>query len=259
VTATGIEARTITEVRAPGALPLWHHPEWAERFPWLVQGTTGRGDPGDPFDLGLAGRQPVGPVLDRWRRLLEGTGMRTAVHARQVHAADVWVHVEAGAPGILVMDGYDGHVTGRGGLLMAVSVADCVPVSVVAPRQRAVALLHAGWRGAAAAIVERGVREVRDGWAASAEELWLHCGPSICGVCYEVGPEVHAGIHPDRPVPELNTPIDLRAAIAERASLLGIPSAQISISTHCTRCGVPEFFSHRAGSSSRQMGVLGIR
>jgi polyphenol oxidase len=259
VTATGVEARTVTEVRAPGDVPLWQHPEWAEHFPWLMQGTTGQGDPADPFDLGLSGREPVGPVLDRWRRLLAATSMRSVVHARQVHAAELWVHVETGPPGILVMDGYDGHVTGRGGLLMAVSVADCVPVSVIAPRQRAAALLHAGWRGTAAGIVERGVRALAEGWVASPEELWLHCGPSICGVCYEVGPEVHAGVYPDRAPPEFNTPIDLRAAIAERALTLGIPSAQISISTHCTRCGVPEFFSHRAGSPGRQMGVLGIR
>jgi polyphenol oxidase len=251
-------ARPVSEVRRAGDVPLWVHPEWSERFPWLVQGTTGVGDPSDPFDLGLAGRQPVGAALDRWRKLGVELGMPTLVHSRQVHAAEIWSHEGVGAPGIVVMDGYDGHVTSSPGLLMAVGIADCVPVSVVGEHGRWTALLHAGWRGTAAGIIERGVALLRNGGCA-ADSLWLHCGPAICGTCYEVGPEVHAGVNPHLPVPQENTPIDLRAAIAQRAVSLGIPAAQVSVSEHCTRCGIPEFFSHRAGSPGRQMGILGIR
>jgi hypothetical protein len=260
MTVAGREAvRVVAEVRAPGEVPLWVHPEWAERFPRIVQGTTGRGDGGEPFDLGLAGRQPVGAALDRWRALLRATGMETVAHARQVHGAELWVHRERGAPGLMVMDGFDGHVTDREGLLLAVGVADCVPVSIVEPESRAVAMLHAGWRGTAAGIVERGIHRLAESWQSAPERLWLHCGPAICGECYEVGPEVHAGVRPDREPPAGNTCINLRAAIAERARAAGLPTAQVTVSPHCTRCGAPDFFSHRAGSAGRQMGVLGVR
>jgi polyphenol oxidase len=257
--ATTDTARIVEEVRAPGGVPLWVHPEWAERFPWLAQGTTGRGEGDTPFDLGLSGAQPVGEVLGRWRALLKAAGMQTVAHARQVHEADLWIHREVGAPGVLVMEGFDGHVTDRPGLLLSVSVADCVPVSVVAPDARAVALVHAGWRGTAAGIVERAIHRLAESWMAPPESLWVHCGPAICGQCYEVGPEVHAAVNPGREVPATNTPIDVRAAIAERAAGLGVRLEQITVSAHCTRCGVPDFFSHRAGSPGRQMGVLGIR
>ena len=251
--------RLVAEVLAPGDVPLWVHPEWAERFPFLVQGTTGRGAGSEPFDLGLSGAQPVGAVLGRWRALAAATGMETVVHARQVHAADVWVHRERGAPGVLVMDGFDGHVSDRQGLLLSVSVADCVPVFVVDPEARAVALLHSGWRGTAGGIVERGIHRLVESWKGDAGRLWLHCGPAICGECYEVGPEVHAGVHPDREPPAGNTPIDLRAAIAGRAAAAGILAEQVTVSSHCTLCGDPDFFSHRGGSAGRQMGVLGVR
>ncbi|HEX6038211.1 hypothetical protein, partial [Longimicrobium sp.] len=59
--------RVVAEQRMDGDVPLWVQPEWAERFPWLVQGTTGRGGGDEAFDLGLAGAQPVGRVMDRWR------------------------------------------------------------------------------------------------------------------------------------------------------------------------------------------------
>jgi hypothetical protein len=64
------EVRRVAERLAPGDLPLWVHPDWEARFPWLVQGTTGQGSGDEPFDLGLSGAQPVGAVLDRWRRIV---------------------------------------------------------------------------------------------------------------------------------------------------------------------------------------------
>lgn len=249
---------TVREVRAAGEVPLWTHPAWAARFPWLAQGTTGAGEGADPFDLGLAGAQPVGRALDRWRSVLAAVGMQTAVHARQVHGADLWIHREGGAPGILVMDGVDGHVTDRPGVLLAVGVADCVPVSVVDPVARAVALVHAGWRGTAAGIVERAVHRLAESWQGSADRLWVHCGPAICGACYEVGPEVHEAVNPHLGASAGRAPIDVRASIVRRAIGEGVPAAQVTVSAHCTRCG-DAFFSHRGESKARQMGVLGIR
>jgi YfiH family protein len=257
--STTLEVRTVAERLAPGEVPLWVQPEWEARFPWLAQGTTGRGSGDEPFDLGLSGAQPVGRALDRWRALIRATEMHAAVHARQVHQADIWIHRDAGSPGILVMDGFDGHVTDRACVLLSVGVADCVPVSIVDPETRVVALVHAGWRGTAAGIVERAINRIVESWQSAPERLWLHCGPAICGPCYEVGPEVHAAVNPHLPVPAENTTIDVRASIAERAQGIGLPAEQVSVSAHCTRCGEPDFFSHRGGSKARQMGVLGIR
>ncbi len=248
--------------------PLRTHPEWADRFPWLVQGTTARGDAGDPFDLGLSGTQPVGRALDRWRALAAAAGMPSVVHARQVHGADLAVHRCASAPGLLVMDGVDGHLTRAPGVLVTVSVADCVPVSVLDPDHRAVALVHAGWRGVAGAIVERAIARLAHEFGSAAESLWVHCGPAICGVCYEVGPEVHRAVTPERDAPSEPHPIDLRAVIVGRAAACGVMGERCTISMHCTRCagdGVVgdtadrAFFSHRAGDSARQMAVLGVR
>jgi copper oxidase (laccase) domain-containing protein len=129
----------------------------------------------------------------------------------------------------------------------------------VDPDHQAVALLHAGWRGAAAGIVERGINRLADSWGAAPERLRLHCGPAICEACYEVGPEVHAAVHPDREPPPGPAPIDLRQAIARRAVGLGLRAEHVTVSAHCTRCGAPDFFSHRGGSPERQMGVLGVR
>src|SRR5690606_4026579 len=105
-------------------------------------------------------------------------------------------------------------------------------------------------------VLEAGV-EALVGAGSHAAALRMHCGPAICGECYEVGPEVHAAL--ELPVPGGPEPVDLRAVLADRAVRLGIDPAHITISEHCTRCGSSPFFSHRAGQAGRQFAGLALR
>jgi polyphenol oxidase len=246
--------RIVHEVLDASAVPLWRQEEWQARFPWLEQGTTGAA----AGDLGLFGQQPVGRVLDRWRTLASATGMRTILHARQVHGVEVGVWTEALPPGLVLAEGIDAHATPNADVLLAVSIADCVPIFLVAEAPRVVGVVHAGWRGTAEGILERAVG-VLELMGAAAPDLWLHCGPAICGRCYEVGPEVHLGVNPEQPVPAEPTPIDLAQALCRRARRLGITPERMTVSGHCTLCGAGGFFSHRGGSSGRQVAVLGYR
>lgn len=237
-------------------MPILQHPEWAGRFPWLVQGTTARGEAED-FDLRLSGTAPIGASLARWRLLRESLGYSRVVCAGQVHGTRVLRHQHEGPAGLIIAEAADGHATTLPDLLLAASVADCIPVSIIDPEQRAIALLHAGWRGVAAGIIAEGMASLRELAGSSTADLHLHLGPAICGGCYEVGPEVYAalGLEP----PAGNTPIDLRAIAARQALELGVAESKMTISAHCTRCQDSPFFSHRAGSLLRQVGVLGIR
>lgn len=246
----------VREKPAGGEAPLLLHPRWTGELPWLVQGVSSRGDDDDPFDLGLFGTGPVGRALERWGALRRATGFPRAVHARQVHGARLLAHGE-GPPGLLVSEGYDGHWTDAPGVLLTVSVADCVPIFLVDPERRAVAALHAGWRGVAAGMLEAGVRALAAGVGSRPGDLWAHFGPAICGACYEVGPEVHEALGLD--VPAAPTPVDLRAELARRARKLAIPVEGTTLSEHCTRCTASGLFSHRGGDAARQMGFIGIR
>lgn len=140
---------------------------------------------------------------------------------------------------------------------MAVTVADCVPVFLVDPHRRRVALLHAGWRGIAAGILEEGIDLLTERGESRAEDLLIHFGPAICGTCYEVGPEVHLAL--DQPDPGCPTPLDLRAVLTARALDRGVMQAHITRSAFCSRCGGSPFFSHRGGAAQRQVGFMGIR
>jgi len=255
--------RSLCETLDP-RVPALVHPEWAEALPWLVQGTTTRGaepafDQHQPFDLGLFSDGSSGDaVRANWSRLLAATGMRTALHARQVHGAEVRRHGDSGpksAVGLRIVGDCDGHATSEPGVLLAVSAADCVPIFVVDPEERSVAVLHAGWRGAAAGMLERGLDAVAGDAAPS--RLLLHLGPAICGRCYEVGPEVFQALGLPRPEgPKL---LDLRDVLARRALARGVSPTNLTVSEHCTRCTGSGLFSHRGGDRGRQVGYLGIR
>ena len=244
--------RVVTEVPSPD-LPALVHPEWSDEFPWLVQGTTVRGS-GAPFDLGLfSDASTPRSVLEHWGDLRRLTGIPRAVHARQVHGSAVRFH-QGGPPGLHLADACDGHAVASVGVLLAVTTADCVPISVVAPGRGAIALLHAGWRGAAAGILERGLGVLRERLGSG--EVRVHLGPAICGRCYEVGPEVFDAL--GLPVPQEPRPLDLAGWLAVRAVDAGVPAEHVTRSSHCTLCGDVGLFSHRGGNTERQVGYLGM-
>jgi polyphenol oxidase len=256
----GSAGTRVTEEARSGPLPCFHRAEWSEAYPWLIHGITQRGRgraggaTGDVLDFRLRGPAPAGEVLERWDRLREATGMDSVVHSRQVHGAAVRVH-EPGGSGLLLTPPCDGHLTAAPGVLLTVSVADCVPVFLVAPGPRAAGLLHAGWRGTAAGIVEEGVRAFRDRFGVGPGELHVHLGPAISREEYEVGPEVHRGL--GLPDPGGPAALDLRAEVAGRAARAGVSRERIGISTHCTRREAL-LFSHRGGDEGRQVAFLGM-
>lgn len=243
---------TVPERVAGGPVPHLVHAGWDEAYAWLVQGTTLRPHDGAGLWHARLVSDGAGDATG-WQPLLELTGCVRAVRGRQVHGAQVACHDE-GDPGSSVLDGTDGHASATPGVLLAVSVADCVPVFLVDPDRRTVALLHAGWRGIAAGILEAGLTAL-DGLGARRAALRLHMGPAICGDCYAVGSEVPAALglagSPGR--------VDLRAVLARRAAHSGVPAGRITVSSLCTRCDSDTLFSHRAGDSGRQVAFLGIR
>lgn len=201
--------------------------------------------------FGVGSEEPVRDVMARWDRLrreLASHGPRLAT-AHQVHGNRVIEH-GVGWEGWLRCNDADGHLSLNRGTGMAVSIADCVPVFIWHP-SGALALLHSGWRGTEARILEQALDafSVR---GMPSSELSVHLGPAICGSCYEVSAEVHVrltGRTVDRP-----TPVDLRAVIADHARLRAV--RRISVSPSCTRCHNDRFFSHRAGDGGRQLGVM---
>ena len=247
-----------SEVSVGGPVPRWAIPGWLERF-GVVAGVTGRGTgaPEPGFDLGLWTAQPVGEVSTRWRALLRSEpGFSGAVLSHQVHGVTVAWH-PAPTRGWTIMGGADGHSTAAPGLLLLVTVADCVPVYLLEPRRRICALIHAGWRGVAGGILSVAIRQLEAVAAISPGDLIMHCGVAISGPCYEVDHEVATAC--GKPALEgVKVNLDLRDRLAEQADVLGV--GVVTVSDHCTASRPDIFYSHRrsGGLDGRQVAYLGI-
>ena len=189
----------------------------------------------------------------------------------------------------------DALLTDQPGILLSVRAADCMPVLIVDPQHRAVAAIHAGWRGAWERILEKAVAEMRCVFGSRPADLLAAVGPSIHACCYEVGEEVVSAYcsrfvrgekffrsfhHPPvdllRRYPALSVssqpPAEtFRAVPAARLDLIsvardqfrsaGLRPANIQVAKFCTGCQRDLFFYHRkeGGATGRMMAVIAVR
>lgn len=200
----------------------------------------------------LVGDDPAA-VAENWRRLEAATGLAFA-RVRQVHGARVVAADGPGAP----REEADAVVSSSPGLAACVAVADCVPVLLAAPEGRAVAAVHAGWRGTVALAAAEGAAALAAAAGVDAGRLRAVVGPSIGPCCYEVsgelaarfeaafGPEVvrRGGAGPR---------LDLWAANVAALRRAGV--AEVEVLGRCTACEPATFFSHRrdAGRTGRMV------
>jgi len=186
----------------------------------------------------------AGSLKDGHRHLASALGLAPdrIVAGRQVHGAELAFPDGATAPA--PAPEADGQVLSRPGLAGLVYTADCLPVALAGPG--GAAILHCGWRGLAAGIVERG--------AGAVEARAAVIGPGIGPCCYEVGDEVldrftglGDGIASGRM-------LDL-TEVARRLLRRGGVEA-IEVAGLCTCCEEELFFSHRRdGGPGRQGGL----
>ena len=264
---------------------------------WLIHGfSTRQGGVSTAYgkgslNLGLTEHDTLANV-DRNRavftKALGADGWPT-VQMKQIHSAIV--HRITG-PVAKPLAG-DGLITNVPGILLGVKTADCVPLLIADPENRAVGAFHAGWRGTVARIVEKGVGEMRKYYGSQPSRLKVAIGPGIHKCCYTVSEDlVHAfesqftyarelfheeydfeSLHNKYPMLFLNqrapghgepaTKIQLDLVEANRRQLLdaGVPASNIYAFDQCTACDTKTFFSHRAefGKTGRMLAAIGIK
>jgi hypothetical protein len=155
-------------------------------------------------------------------------------------------------------------VTSSPGVTLAILVADCVPLALVDPAARVLAVVHAGWRGTAAGVVGAALDAMADvGGEAARVRAWV--GPGVAAERYQVTDEVRDGLEgavrpaalddgvarPDGPGHWL---VDLAAANRQQLLRRGVPGGQIY------DCGVTtaddRFFSDRAARPCGRFALL---
>ncbi len=184
----------------------------------------------------------------------------------------------------------DASATNRPGLLLGVQTADCVPILLVDPKKRAIAAIHAGWRGTLRRIVVKTIGRMHMQFGTDPAGLLAAIGPAIGGCCYEVGTEVSTQFQsqfadapewfdefhtddepnpiqwlnmqpPGHQPPPKNVLLDLRKANRSQLLDAGLRAPNIFVSDLCTACRCDLLFSYRkeGALSGRLLSVIGMR
>jgi len=263
------------------------------KIPWLIHGFSTRpggasGLAGEKvLNLGFAEWDTKENVLENRRRFQSAIGADsfTLIALKQIHS-DV-IHLFEDFPAEPCRG--DASATNRSGLLLAVQTADCVPILLADLKRRAIAAVHAGWRGTLQRIVAKTIGKMQMQFGSRPADMLAAIGPSIGGCCYEVGTEVASEFRsqfsnasdwfdelrtgdepnplqwlnmapPGHQPPPKNVLLDLRKA--NRAQLLdaGLREQNIIVSDLCTACRRDLLFSYRkeAGATGRLMSVIGL-
>jgi len=246
------------------------------------------------LNLGFADWDSREHVLENRRKFFHAIGaedLRLAA-LRQIHS-DAVRRIGAVTASAEKFPAGDALITREPGSLLAIQTADCVPILLADMQQRAIAAVHAGWRGTLRRIAAKALGRMQMEFGTRPEDVVAALGPSIGRCCYEVGEDVVREFQAQFPearqwfdgpfdamasgendpnwlpwltmVPPGHASAPLRAHLdliaANRAILAeaGVPPQQISSSGHCTACRTDLFFSYRReGPTGRLMAVIGI-
>ena len=155
----------------------------------------------------------------------------------------------------------DGLITRTKDIVLGVSIADCVPVLLFDPVQKAIAAVHSGWRGTAANVVHHAIGSMISVFSSASRDLLAYIGPSASACCYAVGSEV-ARLFPGdfTRIADGNTFLDLKGVVRTQMVAEGVLPERIETSPHGTISEPAMFHSFRreGEKAGRMLAVIAL-
>lgn len=216
--------------------------------------------PYDSMNLGMSVNDLKGNVIKN-RELFfgeSGIGLHQLVISKQVYENKVYV---ANAP--IITEGYDALITNKPNVFLAISIADCTPILIYDTKNKAVAAIHAGWKGTVAGIVTHTLQKMFKTYGTSGSDCKAYIGACIGYTNFEVGEEVAE--HFDAAFKKIDEQkqkwfVDLKSTNKKQLLDFGLIDENIEVSPYCTVKDENLFFSHRRdkGLSGRMMVTIGF-
>jgi purine-nucleoside/S-methyl-5'-thioadenosine phosphorylase / adenosine deaminase len=183
----------------------------------------------------------------------QARGHTWILSVKQVHGTDALVVDRPVTVADRFEGGWDALITDQPGVTVAVRTADCVPVLVYDRRRRAVAAIHAGWRGAVAGIVPKTIQLMVSRFSIAESDLRVSIGPSAGPCCYEVDEAVLAPLRggwsewPSVLQDDRGTKarLDLKVLVQRQTAHIGLRPEHITAVNLCTICHSELFYSYR--------------
>ncbi len=140
------------------------------------------------------------------------------------------------------------------GIALSIRTADCLPILIADPRNRAVAAIHAGWRGVVSEIAPKTMEAMSVQFDSKPEELVIAIGPGIGACCFEVGPDVAVQFQLSG-----RSKVDLVETVCRQLGRNGVTARQINAAKLCSKCNPELFESYRRDREAAGRMVAVIR
>lgn len=225
------------------------------------------------LNLGLHTGDEADKVKENRRRFAYAVGVEPSrlTTAEQVHGDKIFIvrqeHAGLGAEEYSqAIKDVDALITNIPGIPLLLFFADCVPVLIIDPKKRAIAISHAGWKGTVAGIAGKTIKAMEQEYGTNPADCLAGIGPSIGQCCYEVNENVIDQLKVFPYWQDLVAPKGPRWLLnlweANRRQLLdaGLVPDNVAVSAVCTACNTELFFSYRAekGNTGRMGAVISL-
>lgn len=213
------------------------------------------------LNLGGSTQDLAENVLENNRRFFSAmdVALNSVAKSHQIHEDKI---LTVAAPGRY--EGYDALITNIPGIQLAVTIADCTPILVFDPVKRAVAAIHAGWRGTVLKIVLKTIKKMQLEYNTNPADCLAYIGTCIDACSFEVGTEVADHFSDSRKQFDTDKDkffVDLKSANKDQLLAAGILEGNIETSSYSTVLNNDDYFSYRLekGQTGRMLATIGIR
>ncbi len=209
------------------------------------------------LNLGLTCGDSKENIIENYRRFLTAADfdINRAVCSNQTHGTNILyaTHKDC-SKGILKERDYnsiDAIITDQKNIPLVIHTADCVPVTLIDTKNKAIGSAHCGWRGTFENLAARTLEEMQRKFSTNPADIVSVIGPCICKNCYEVSEELYLNFlekfGENEGIIKKENKFFLDLAYINKLTLAkhGVSEKNITISDLCTCCNKKDLYSHR--------------
>lgn len=154
----------------------------------------------------------------------------------------------------------DAIITKEKGLPLLIKTADCLSVMLFSPKQKVIANIHAGWRGQSLGIISKTIQKLKEAFDCQSQDLIAITTPSLGKCCAQFSnpyQELPTHLHDFIIEKQGGYFVDLKLACQQELLDNGLLIENVEISSICTQCASPQWYSYRAdGTKKRNVNLI---
>lgn len=219
------------------------------------EGGVSEGEALGTLNMGSKTRDSKENVQENYRRFCSALGFdaQKVVLGNQTHSKNVRLVTKADAgKGVFCdrdYDDVDSIITNTPEITLAIHTADCVPVTLIDTKNKAIGNAHCGWKGTFSCLAEITLKEMNKAFGTVAENVTAIIGPCIHKCCYEVSEDLYSQFlekfNDNSLIFKENDRFFLDLPGINKKILENSCVKNVLMSDLCTCCNKDIFYSHR--------------